>query len=241
MKEYCITMYSHSSYSDAWEMFCGQIEKYFPKKIKRYAFVDNGEGLPENWKVIKYDESLPYNKRVAFCLERIEQEYLIFHHEDMPLYDEPNLDFLDEKVSLMQEDGINYIKLIRGGNLNMPEIKYSKDLYKLPKNGDCYFSVQPSICKTSSLKQLYKRCNVEKIHEFEPKACLESISLNHKNLYYYGGEKKRGNYHWDSKVYPYVSTAIVRGKWNYIEYGSELAALHDEYKIDKNIRGEFTW
>ena len=47
MKEYCIIMYSHSSYSDAWEMFCGQIEKYFPKKIKRYAFVDNG-GLNKN-------------------------------------------------------------------------------------------------------------------------------------------------------------------------------------------------
>ena len=241
MKNLCIIMYSHSSYSDAWEMFCGQIEKYFPKDIKRYAFVDKCNNLPENWQIINYDDSLSYNKRVASCLEKINKEYLIFHHEDMPLYDEPDLNFLEDKVSLMTEDDIDYIKLIRGGNLNISEVKYSDNLYELPKNGDCYFSVQPSICRTSSLIELYKRCDIEKIHEFEPKAHIESISLNHKNLYYYGGEKKRGHFHWDSKVYPYVSTAIVRGKWNYLEYGSELEALHKKYNIDKNIRGEFKW
>ena len=45
--------------------------------------------------------------------------------------------------------------------------------------------------------------------------------------------------HWDSKVYPYVATAIVKGKWNYSEYESELSSLHKEYNVDKNIRGEF--
>ena len=134
MKEYCIIMYSHSSYNDAWEMFCGQIEKYFPEQIKRYAFVDDSEGLPENWQVIKYDEFLPYNKRVAFCLGQIKEKYLIFHHEDMPLYDEPNLNFLEDKVSLMLKDDIDYIKLVKGGDLNTPEIEYSDNLYKLLKN-----------------------------------------------------------------------------------------------------------
>ena len=100
-----------------------------------------------------------------------------------------------------------------------------------------YFSVKPSLCKRESLHRLYENCDVEKIHEFEPKAHLMSILLNHKNLYYYDNEPQRGLCHWDSKVYQYVATAIVKGKWNYSEYESELSIMHKEYKIDKNIRG----
>jgi len=237
MKQYCIVMYSHSSYSDAWEMFCGQIEKYFPKDIKRYAFVDKYDNLPENWQIINYDDSLSYNKRVASCLEKINEEYLIFHHEDMPLYDKPDLQFLEDKKNLMSERNIDYIKLLKGGNMGLPEIKYSDVLYELPKNGDCYFSVQPSLCKKDSIELIYKNCDIDHIHDFEPKAHIMSILLNHKNLYYYDNEPQRGLCHWDSKIYPYVATAIVKGKWNYSEYSLELSSLHKEYKIDKNIRG----
>ena len=239
MKNYCIIMYSHSSYSDAWEMFCGQIEKYLPKEIKRYAFVDESNNLPENWEIVTYDESLSYNKRMASCLNAINEEYVIIHHEDMPLYDKPDLDFIEDKIEMMPLYNIDYIKLIKGGNVGIPETQFSDKLYELPRNGDCYFSVQPSLCKRESLQKLYENCDVENIHEFEPKAHLMSILLNYKNLYYYDNEPQRGLCHWDSKVYPYVATAIVKGKWNYSEYESELSILHKEYNIDKNIRGEF--
>jgi len=238
MKNYAIVMYSHSSYDDAWSIFFGQIEKFFPKDIPRYVFADKQtDGIPENWNCIQYDDSLSYNKRVASCLNSVKEEYCIFHHEDMPLYKSPNLQFIEDKLQMMKNDNVDYIKLIKGGNVGLPEIQHSATLYFLPKNGDCYFSVQPSICKIKSLLKIYENCDVEKIHDFEPKAHLMSIFLNHKNLYYYNGEPKRGMAHWDSDVYPYVATAIVKGKWNYAEYKDELEELHQEYKIDKNIRG----
>ena len=38
-------------------------------------------------------------------------------------------------------------------------------------------------------------------------------------------------------IYPYVATAIVKGKWNIKEYPI-LENLLKSYNIDKNIRGE---
>tara|TARA_R110002153_G_scaffold197001_2_gene350407 strand:+ start:178 stop:897 length:720 start_codon:yes stop_codon:yes gene_type:complete len=237
MSKYCIVMYSHSSYSDVWQMFFGQIDKYFDKSIKRYVFSDDGQ-VPENWKLVKYNDSDAYNQRVAKCFDKIDEEYCIFHHEDMPLYDCPNIDFINKKVKLMEEDSIDCIKLIKGGNLRLPIERYKDhdNLFHLSKMG-LYFSVQPSLFKINSIKELYRNCDIDKIHEFEPKAHTMSILMNLKNLYYYDGEPQRGQHHCDSNVYPYIATAIVKGKWNYSEYEKELDLLCNEYNIDKDIRG----
>ena len=55
-------------------------------------------------------------------------------------------------------------------------------------------------------------------------------------VYYYAGEKPRGG-HFDSSIYPYIATAIVKGKWNYSEYEKELQPILTEYNIDPLARG----
>jgi hypothetical protein len=50
-------------------------------------------------------------------------------------------------------------------------------------------------------------------------------------------ERLRGKYHYDSEVFPYIATAINKGKWNFSEYQEELSLLFKEYNIDKNLRG----
>jgi hypothetical protein len=52
-----------------------------------------------------------------------------------------------------------------------------------------------------------------------------------------GDEKKRGMYHYDSSVFPYIATAINKGKWNYSEYQTELDSLFAEYQINPFERG----
>jgi hypothetical protein len=49
---------------------------------------------------------------------------------------------------------------------------------------------------------------------------------------------KSGLSHWKSDIYPYIATAIVKGKWNFSEYGPELEELLREYKIDPIARGK---
>ena len=52
-----------------------------------------------------------------------------------------------------------------------------------------------------------------------------------------GDERKRGIYHCDSIIYPYIATAITKGKWNYGEYMTELDELFNEYGIVPFERG----
>jgi hypothetical protein len=65
--------------------------------------------------------------------------------------------------------------------------------------------------------------------------CNNNIS----GLYYYNEEPKRGGNHYDSSIYPYIATALVKGKWNLSEYKKELGTLLEQYNIDKDLRGVF--
>jgi hypothetical protein len=65
----------------------------------------------------------------------------------------------------------------------------------------------------------------------------EMLKMGMKGLYYYDGESKRGENHYDSNIYPYIATALVRGKWNTSEYNNELTPIFSEFNIDKNKRG----
>jgi hypothetical protein len=58
-----------------------------------------------------------------------------------------------------------------------------------------------------------------------------------KGLCHYDNEPKRGGNHYDSNVYPYIATALVKGKWIMSEYSNELSKLLTNYNIDQNKRG----
>ena len=49
--------------------------------------------------------------------------------------------------------------------------------------------------------------------------------------YFRGDEQLRGQAHYDSHIFPFIATAIVKGKWNNLEYSSELDVLFDEYDV----------
>ena len=52
----------------------------------------------------------------------------------------------------------------------------------------------------------------------------------------YRDERRRGMWHWDSSLFPYVATALVKGRWNIGEY-PELVRLLAEYGVDVSVRG----
>jgi len=234
-----IIMYSHSSYSDAWPMFIGQADKYIPE-CKRYLFADRSPiSLASKWKLITYDDAQSYNARFASCLKSVKEEFVILHHEDMPLYGPPNKEKLTEYLDLLKNSDLHYIKLIKGGELRDIPYEGHNDLFRIPHDSSCIFAVQPTLWKTESLAKVYQNTKVNHIHDFEPKSQVVCKVHNIHGLYSYRGEPRRGIYHHDSSVYPYVATAIVKGKWNLTEYGTELRQLFEEYKIQPNKRGVF--
>ena len=78
---------------------------------------------------------------------------------------------------------------------------------------------------------------VNHIREFEPRAQEICKYFKIRGLYTHNGEPKRGELHWDTSVYPYIATAIVKGKWNLSQYEKELGMLLRKYIIDPSDRG----
>lgn len=237
-RDISLLMYSHSSYSDVWSMFTGQTDKYLPD-ITKYAFVDaKQELLPEDWNVINYEESLSYNRRMAYGLRHISTKYCILHHEDMPLYSAPQIEKMEELVDIMeQEQDVSFIRLIKNTISGESPFKSYENLFRVSEHSNLLFVVQPTIWKTEKLFEVYYKTEVSHIREFENESHWTCLAHGIEGLYYYDGAAQKGIYHFDSNIYPYVATAIVKGQWNLSGYPDELGELGKTYNIDFSKRG----
>lgn len=227
MKAKIIT-YTHTDYKWVWPLWFGQTDKYL-KEFEKIIFVNNPhKDIPDYYQVIKYDDSKKYTQRVVECLQQLNpDDIIIFHHEDMFLYSKPNFKILSEFIDLIKKDKAHLIKLLRAGNT----------LFKSPIHPNLYFNpnnlrycIQPTICKVSTLKNIYNSTPGDSIWQFETNA-MTNPSILH-SYYCYNGESLRGSSHYDSNIYPYIATAVVKGKWNLSEYPNELKSLFNEYKIN---------
>ena len=220
-----IVVYTHTDYSRAWSMCFGQIHKYYPNTQVVVLVDQNSPLLPSTARVITYNEQDRYADRVYKCLQRLDaNEIVLFQHEDMILYDSPDSTLLAEFESLVQQDKAQLIKLIRAGTGRKSSIH--PHLFHNPSGMN--YCIQPSIAKVKSLLRVYKTQG-DTIWQFESNTMANNLL---DSYYYYGGEPLRGLAHFDSRAYPYVATAIVKGKWNLQEYQSELNKLFDEYQVD---------
>ncbi len=237
--------YSHSEYSDIWGMFFGQLNKYFPD-VKKYLFTDKvNKPISDDINVIIYDDSLSYSHRVAYCLEKVNEKICLFHHEDMILYNNPNIKNLNKLCHFLSEYNVSYIKLLKGGKFQdtrLPNIPL-KQLYYL--NKDEYmltFAIQPTLWKVNNLYEVYKNSiptdtkGIAAAGGFELQGSQYINNTNMIGLYWYDNEIKRGLHHYNSSVYPH-GNFVSKGKWIYSEYSNELIELHKKYNINKNIRG----
>lgn len=237
MKDVAFILYSHSNYDDVWEPFFGQEEKFLPDVFKKYMFVDgnaDGDKIPDDYTVIVYDDSKAYSERFFSCLEQIPEDVCIFQHEDMFLYDSPKMDKLEKYINVLKESDLDFVKLLKGGDVKDIQYGEHEDLFE---SEEWFFAIQPTIWKTDRLKQIFEHFKNTNIWDMERLAQEYCKQNNYKGVYCYNGEQKRGRYHWDSSTYPYVATAICKGKWNASEYPSELEEIFIEYDIDRTQRG----
>jgi hypothetical protein len=234
-----LVFYSHSDYSDVWPALFYQTDRYF-KRYKKYLLTNqDSQELENDWVVIRYDDTLPYQQRVVHCLRQIEEDIIIFHHEDMFLYDFPNEHKLKELITLVQNEESDIIKLSRasyGEKHNLVRSTTHSDVYDNPR--DLKYAIQPSICRKSKLEKIYDKTHGDTIWEFETNSSMICNYFNIKTgMIWVQGDEKRGSFHWDSSIYPYFATAVVKGKWMISEYGDMLTSVLEEVGIDINERG----
>ena len=241
MKGIAFIMYSHSDYSDVWDIFFKQTEAHLPEGSTKYIFTDKKlDNIPGDYKVVLYDDSLPYQERVGNWLMEVEEKLCIFQHEDMFLYSSADKEKLLEYASLLGNSNpapLDFIKLIKGGEYRDIAIHPHKDLFHIPFDSEYVFAIQPTLWRTDKLREVYFGSGGDSIWDFEVKG--SQYCRDHKivGAYCYRGEPQRGMMHWDSKTFPYIATAIVKGKWNLSEYKQELGMILSSYKIDLGARG----
>lgn len=222
-------LYTHTDYSDVWKPFLHRFRKYFPTAEIYFCVNKTEQEVPANTIPVYYDSSKTYTERLLQCIDQIGSETVLFIHEDMILYDIPLYSNLENYMEYVSSKKAHSIKLIPVGTIiGRPELDNT-----LVHTTCSKFSIQPTIIHTDSLLELIKEVGQVSIWEFE--AMIKQRDTDYVS--YIGTEAKRGAYHFDSKVFPYIATAIVKGKWNFSEYPNELTEILAEYSIDKEVRG----
>ena len=228
-------VYTHTDCLDVWDVFFGQTKKFVPDEIKKTVFVNKKhDNLPDDYDVVLYDDKLTYTERVSMCISEIKEEYTLYHHEDMFLYSQPDWTKISSYIDYMVEENYDSVRLIKSGE--MGGYSATDDLMQIPMYSHCNFVLQPTVIKTNRMVELFEKSKKTNIWDFEvdvQRVCKE-VRLN--SLYADTSDVKIGG-HFESEVYPYVATGVVKGKWNVSEYPTVMDKIFADYNIDSSIRG----
>jgi hypothetical protein len=124
----------------------------------------------------------------------------------MILFDTPNFELLEKYYGYVKSGVVESIKMILAGDSFLPSTIDST----LVTNQYAKFSIQPTLVKKEIFQNLVNTIGSLNIWQFEEAI----ISYGRDFMIRVGSEKKRGMYHYDSIVFPYIATAINKGKWN---------------------------
>ena len=213
---------TNSNYSDVWEPCFGRLDRY-AKGFKKYAFTDTAEGIPSDMTPVIYDNDETYRNQFLSCIEQIEEKYIVYTSEDYLLYDFVKQDLIENLTEILDETDYNFCKLIKGPEKVEP---YDTNIFIIDTQDKNFFEKVFTTAPSTNGRM-----------EHEPQGSSICRSLGFKGLQYYCGSPKRGSAHYDSVIYPYIATAVVKGQWNLSEYPSEMGEIIKEFKIDCRTRG----
>lgn len=237
----CHLTFTHTDCADVWKLYFSQMQAHLSVGMEHFVAVNQvHSGLPKMIKQLIYKEKDTYPQRLLYSLEALEDyEFVFFDHEDMFLYSTPDYQKLTKYYGLMQSGEFDHIRLIKGGDCYYEPVNSCPSLYSLSLKSKWVFSIQPSFWRRSVLIDVLKANLKVNLWELEIKSQKVVKKMNLKAAFSYQSGKRRGLHHFDNSVYPYVATAIGKGKWNLGEYGFELEPMLKKFKIDPTVRGWF--
>lgn len=224
-------VYTNSKCSDLWDMFIKQNEKHVGWPL---VFITD-EQIPnvshENQFIYTDDEN--YSDVWIRVLKKLNVEQFIYLQEDFILYDDVKKSQIADYSNILKNDNYSFVRLIKSGNIGE---QVSNNLYKISYNNPYIFAMQATIWKTKDYINILENVNEDKWLETDKyRKYMFDERIN--GLCHFNNEQKRGGNHHDSSVYPYIATALVKGKWIMSEYPEELEYLLNIYNLDKNLRG----
>jgi len=238
IKDLAIITNTHSKNGDLWIAHVQQIKKYLDQP--HYFFTDKEPKKALGVTVVTYSKEDKFRTQFLKCLESVDEEFCLYLNEDYLLYESPDIEKLREYVNILRKnDRLSFIRLAKGiDHFNIP---YSPTLQYLDCRNPYFFSQTASLWRTSHLRAIHQHgpdlhiAGHKMEQQFETAAADVCRSLGIQGLYHHDGEPKRGLHHHDSKVFPYIASALVKGDWC-SEYKEELKALLELYDIDESTR-----
>lgn len=238
---FAYVIYSHSSFSDCWEMCISQAKKHLPDNCVEIILVaDDTSDTDERFDAFKtagvsletYDDQLQYTDRLRQVFDRLSKrhQYLYFVHEDMPLIGQVDAVYLNSLLHYFGHSNENYIKLVDTDYVDQ-KVDHPSFPGLVKNTGGYAISVQPCLIKPEVYSHFLTNFNCN-IYDFE-NLCLNS---NFQASAVKGGAKV-GKYLQINTLFPQICTAISKGKWCVDEWPAEIKYLAEEYKIDLDIRG----
>jgi hypothetical protein len=237
-------VYTHSDYADLLPIFYGQQNRVLGSFEKNYLAIESDsqvQPLPAFVEAVYYDERKSYTDRLLQALDSITEEYLFFSHEDMPLTKAPEVSALLKAKKILESHAeAGAVRFIRVGRpswrVHLPW-QHGKYFVATPWWSRWLFSIQPTLWKRQKLIALLRECPGQNIWDFEVKGQSALRKLKIGTFQPISAGKRKGKHHRDSQIFPYIATAIVKGKWNFSEY-PELKNLLDHYSIEPSVRGK---
>tara|TARA_B100000686_G_C16779608_1_gene970927 strand:- start:227 stop:979 length:753 start_codon:yes stop_codon:yes gene_type:complete len=237
-----------SKNKDIWPMFFDQLEKHIPASFfnEKHIFVNHcKEDFPPGFEVSYFDSDKVYREQFVSCIGNVSDKYCIYISEDYVLYDDIRSDLISQFVDVLDNnESLSFVRFMRGGVVDlMHQYKSYQNLYKLYNSLPYFYTNQAALWKTKDLQKIHvcgpnlhiANKDAENSFEFQASKTCEKLGIN--GVFYQNGEPKRGMYHYDTEIFPHVSTALVKGKWNISEYPKELSPLLEKYGINVDIRG----
>lgn len=232
VKDIIQVVYTNSNCADVFIPFYYQNKKHC--KLPLYVISDYDVNVEVD-DFHKYSNDEPYYKVWVDALTKFDVEYFIYLQEDFFLYDDVKEDILETYRKQLADSDYSFVRLLKSGKLGTKKI--FDNLYEIESSNENIFSMQATIWKTSDYIKLMNTAASKGWLETDADYPNTMIQLNMKGMYHYDNELKIGSNHHDSNVYPYIATAVVKGKWNMKEYGFELGKILLKHNIDMNIRG----
>lgn len=230
--------YTNSKCSDVWSIYLDLTNKYYGE-TEHYFITDSSNGISDSVKTHIYKNSDPYYKSWLELLPTFHSEYFLYMQDDFLLYDYVNREMFKFYLNIMKENPeISCIRLLKSGINSEIPVENVPSLHYVDYNIDYALSMQPTIWKTKDFLKLQE--TKIQISPWDENKLNGNVlnKLDLISLYHYNGENKRGISHYDSNIFPYVATALVKGKWNTKEYPF-LKNILDNYNIDITIRGQY--
>jgi hypothetical protein len=225
--------YTNSNCSDLWDVFQKQTKKH--SNIPLYMISDKEVDNVNLSGLFVYKNEDPYYKVWVDALSRFNSEYFIYLQEDFFLYDDVNQNKINEYLEFLKNNPeYSFVRLIKSGQLG--DKKLSDTLYEIEPSNPFIFAMQATIWRTSDYIRLMESVKEDKWLETS-KYTYTMNRMGMKGAYHYDNEPKRGGNHYDTNVYPYIATALVKGRWIMSEYSKELGSILYENNIDLNKRG----